>query len=85
MVKLISKNLLAAVLEKELLELDSLILEIQFQCQWQPGMIARSWGHIGIGILVFCLQGVGIGRDTQPICTSVSLSVRINIFFIGML
>ena len=46
----------------QLLELDALIMEIQFQRQLQPG----SAGHIGMGILEFCLQGMGIGWGSQP-------------------
>lgn len=44
------------------MELDALIMEIQFQRQLQPG----SAGHIGMGILEFCLQGMGIGWGSQP-------------------
>lgn len=48
-------------------------------------MVERPWSCIGIGIPVFYVQDMAIGQDTQPICISASLSVKINILFIEML
>lgn len=52
---------------KELLELDYLIMKIRFHYQCQPGMVGTPWNHIGIGIPVLFLQGVGIGQDNLSV------------------
>lgn len=59
------------------------VTEIQFHRQCQPGMVERSWNHTGIGIPVLFLQSMGIGQDTQSVSFLGSLSIKINIFFIG--